>query len=40
MDKWIVLNYWNLDIDKELREFKASSVAARWGSDRAGIWQG
>lgn len=26
MDKWMVLTYWNFDIDKELREFKASSV--------------
>lgn len=40
LDKRMILNYWNFDIDKELREFKASSVAARRGSDRAGILQG
>lgn len=40
MDKWMVQTYWNFDIDKELREFKASSVATRWCSDGAGLWQG
>lgn len=30
MDKWMVLTYWNFDIKKELTEFKASSVVARW----------
>lgn len=33
MDKWMVLTYWNFDIDKKLREFKASSMVARWDSD-------
>lgn len=33
MDKWMVLTYWNFDIDKELREFKASPMVARWDSD-------